>query len=223
MEQKLEEDRYVLLTFIADKELIENCNKNDYFRNKVCDESFFHSVLDRRYPELLDFKKHDQTYKAFYLEMIYYLSSLKEIYKYDYIFGKYKYVSNNPKDQYNYFKKNLSMNELMYEGALSGEIDQVEFALKNGSNIHYENDAALNAAIIKGYLNIVKYLVNNGANIHNKSSLISAVEKNQLEVIKYLLSLGMNFEEIRSAEFYAKQKGHLELVEYLKNYKMNNF
>ena len=48
-------------------------------------------------------------------------------------------------------------------------LEIVKFLVKNGADIHAQNDYALSTAIYHGYLEIVKFLVKNGANIHVNS------------------------------------------------------
>ena len=59
-----------------------------------------------------------------------------------------------------------TVNEYLIEGSKNGRLDQVIIALKNGANIHADNDIALRLASENGHLEVVKYLVENRANIH---------------------------------------------------------
>ena len=45
------------------------------------------------------------------------------------------------------------------EGSKNGRLDQVILALKNGADIHTDNDYALRWASKNGHLEVVKYLV----------------------------------------------------------------
>ena len=58
------------------------------------------------------------------------------------------------------------VNKYLIEGSENGRLDQVIIALKNGADIHADNDDALRWASKNGHLEVVKYLVENGANIH---------------------------------------------------------
>jgi hypothetical protein len=46
-----------------------------------------------------------------------------------------------------------------------GHLDVVQFLVENGANIHSRNDSALLCAARNGHLNTVQYLVENGADI----------------------------------------------------------
>ncbi len=92
-----------------------------------------------------------------------------------------------------YLRKINSTNANYYltSGSWNGRLDFVIIALKNGANIHTNNDQALRWASRYGHLEIVKYLVSLGANIHtnNDEALIWATGNNHTEVVKYLESL----------------------------------
>jgi ankyrin repeat protein len=46
------------------------------------------------------------------------------------------------------------------------DLDLVKKLIEQGADIHFNNDRALRSASLNGHLHIVKYLVNKGANIH---------------------------------------------------------
>ena len=50
--------------------------------------------------------------------------------------------------------------------SLNGHIDVVKFLVKKGVDIHARNDYALTWASFNGHLKVVKFLVKNGADIH---------------------------------------------------------
>ena len=47
-----------------------------------------------------------------------------------------------------------------------GRVNIVKYLVDNGANIHADDDCALREAAVNGYLEVVKYLVEKGANIH---------------------------------------------------------
>ena len=76
----------------------------------------------------------------------------------------------------------------------------------------------LHLAVFKSNLEIVKYLVDNGADIYsgNNSPLMNAVGNGRLEIIKYLVEKGVNIHARNDdALAEASKKGHLEIVKYL--------
>ena len=87
--------------------------------------------------------------------------------------------------------------------------------LKNGSG--YINEALLDA-IINENLELVKYLVEHGADVNAKydngsTVLMEASVYGTLEIVKYLVENGA--ENINKALMIVSSKGYLEIVKYL--------
>jgi len=73
-------------------------------------------------------------------------------------------------------------------------------------------------AAIYGSLEIVKFLIENGANIHvwNDWTLRWAARNGHLEIVKYLVEKGANIHVMdERALHWAAENGHLEIVKYL--------
>ena len=105
------------------------------------------------------------------------------------------------------------------------KLDVVMVAIKKGANVNGRildefqmPNRPLPYAASLGHLNIVKFLVENGADIHynNDSPLTEAVNSGHLDTVKYLVGQGAN---IRVGNDYALSKassdGNLEMVKYL--------
>jgi ankyrin repeat protein len=58
------------------------------------------------------------------------------------------------------------LNDLLRISANMGCVEIVEYLVENGADIHAENDVALRGAAFYGNLEVVKYLTEHGANIH---------------------------------------------------------
>ena len=89
--------------------------------------------------------------------------------------------------------------------------------LINFYNLHSSNKFDFYSACIKGYLNVIKYLVNLGVNIHfhknqnNEFAFQLACQSGHLNVVKYLANLGVNIHACNEFAFgYTCEKGHLE-------------
>lgn len=80
------------------------------------------------------------------------------------------------------------LNRRLMSAVIHGDLEGVNLALKQGADIHYNNDCALKAAAETGHLQVVKYLVENGADIHvlTKLFLTNVLNKGNSEVYKYL-------------------------------------
>ena len=88
----------------------------------------------------------------------------------------------------------LHLPELVYWSSL-GEVAEVEKALVNGVDVNQTDDegySALQAAAENGYLDVVKLLVANGANVNYKGEYTAmqlAEMAEQAEIVDYLKSL----------------------------------
>ena len=70
-------------------------------------------------------------------------------------------------------------------------LNVIKQLVKQGADVHADDDYALQLAASNGQLEVVKYLVEQGADIHawDDYALRWAAENGQLEVVKYLKSL----------------------------------
>ncbi len=88
----------------------------------------------------------------------------------------------------------LHLPELVYWASL-GEVAEVEKSLANGTDVNSADEegySALQAAAENGYLNVVKLLVSNGADVQHKApytALELAEMAEQAEIAAYLKSL----------------------------------
>ena len=88
----------------------------------------------------------------------------------------------------------LHLPELVYWASL-GELAEVEKSLASGTDVNSTDDegySALQAAAENGYLDVVKLLVEKGANVQYKgeyTALQLAEMAEQLEIVSYLKSL----------------------------------
>lgn len=229
-------DREILLR-LPDKDLIQTCRLNKYLFTNVCDDNFFKRKLQLTYPHLLRFysEKEYINYKNFYLKIVFYIAKLQEDFN-------YSYVSGNPKVPYEIFKEasieivrnNKKHFQVNYQRLLSlaaekGELDLVKEAVKNGANIHVDEEEAsihvdeedaLKLASWNGHLEVMKYLVSLGADIHinSEAPLKLASGKGYLEIVKYLVNLGADIHANDDEAFrWAYGSKNLELVKYLES------
>jgi hypothetical protein len=199
----LSEDKTALAILATNREM----NKDIYYL----------AIFGKRYPDLIQYRKENESIKHLYLRSLEAIGILKE--QFD-----YSYVSGNPELQLKIFKESKgNFNELLIEASYYGSLELVKYALGKGANIHASNDLALRWASQSGHLEVVKYLVERGADIHlfNDEALTWASSNGQLEVVKYLVEQGADIHaKDDEALKWASRNGHLEVVKYL-NEQMN--
>ena len=99
--------------------------------------------------------------------------------------------------------------------AEKGHLDVVEYLIKNGASVRH---SALSNASAAGHLEVVQYLIENGADIHaqNDEALESAAYGGQLLIIEYLMANGVDIHANHdNAVKRAALGGHLGVVKYL--------
>lgn len=102
-------------------------------------------------------------------------------------------------------------------GSKTGKLDYVIVSLIHGSS-YLAIQLALYWSIINGYIEIVKYLINNGGNI-NDELLIVAIDTDHLELVKYLIDKSDSV-TISCTEGYLWliSSDHSASVKYFKNF-----
>lgn len=123
-------------------------------------------------------------------QLLYYSS------KYNYIQGVKKALKYIDID----YRDGISLNVAI----LNGNIDIVKLLIKNRNYIQNEN-VAFYFAISNGGLEIFKILVQNGLNyrINEEEPLRTAIDFNRDEIVKYLLEIGANTKYI--GNYYKKE------------------
>ena len=94
----------------------------------------------------------------------------------------------------------------------NGYLDILKYLVENGGNVQH----AFRDASDNGHLDLVKYLASKGANIHanNNYALTVAAQKGHLDVVKYLVSEGADIHD-GSALIWGSYFGNLDAVKYL--------
>ena len=200
---ELTKDAYeYLLNFADDRDVLNMLSVNKKFR----DEKLFERIMKRRYPLLLKFKPSGESYKSFFIEMVYYISKLQEDFGIPYIpFRKF-----NPKMFYYSYIKNPEyfLDGAASEAAEAGRLDLVRIFIDKGAK-----EISLISAARGGNLDIVKLgtVKENDLN----GALYEAAEYGYLNIVKFLIEKGAS--DIRSALDVAKYMEHQEIVDYLEN------
>lgn len=206
----LSKDIYEYLTNFADDRTILNMlSVNKKFHN----DEFFHRVMLRKYPHLIEFKK-DETWKNLYIRMVYTIYLLEENYDIPYMPIK-KY---NPITFYNNnfiitYDKNRIYNNAMMIAAKNGLLDIVKQMVAKGAG---EFKAGMREAALGGHLDVVKYFIQQyDIDIDLRaisSAMSSAGLGGHLDIVKYLADSGAT--DFGALLFAAAEGKHKEIMKY---------
>ena len=174
----LSRDAYLLVAEQADdRTLLEMLSVNKNYHN----EALFERIIKKRYPLLVRRKKKEESWKKFYIRMIYYLSSLVE--------QGLPYIPHPDFNPENLFisrsDKNFLMDTGLYYSAAVGDMNLVRHFINLGAT-NFDN--AMASAAKGGYTDIVKYVTDLGATDFNRA-MVGAAEGGQTNVVEYLKSL----------------------------------
>jgi ankyrin repeat protein len=203
-----------ILGKVDDKELLNACSMDRYTWNIVCDDAFIRRRL-QKYPDIENYKRDAESWKHFFFRATYYINSMKEQFSFIYSSGnflnQYKLLAEFSSGDFS------NKNDLLMFSSLEGELELVIWSLKKGVKYNSLN-TALNGASENGHLEVVKYLVEAGADIHNSDEfpLRLAIYNGHLEIVKYLIELGADIHIYEDfALRIASRDGYLEIVKYL--------
>jgi len=232
-------DREILLKLNND-DVLNYCNKlenRDIFK-QICNDNFFKSYITKNYPKLLIYKPFGLRWKLFYLDIVYYISKLKEDFNFDYtnkpkaypkeyydIIFKYKNSDENSdvafekavrkgyKDLAEYFNKDLVeyyYNDAFIEAVKNNDDETIKYLIELGGN---EWDLALLYAASNGNMDFVDFFLQKGADVNY--GLAGASLKGDIKLINYFLDKGAD--DLNEAIAYASKGGSSETVSYLVN------
>ena len=185
---------HIILNKLDDKDLVNVCQTNKK-ADEICnDQAFWLNRIKTKFPELtmdmLNKYKRGRTWSD------YYIKDLIQI-------------------------KPRSANNAIVNGAYGERLDWIIVGLKNGADINtYLGNYPLIIAVDTGNLDIVKYLVEHGADIHivHDFPLRTASEYGYLDIVKYLVEKGANINDVdmfTKPLSLAGENGHLDVIKYL--------
>ncbi|HRS19950.1 MAG TPA: ankyrin repeat domain-containing protein, partial [Bacteroidales bacterium] len=97
-------------------------------------------------------------------------------------------------------------------------IDNIEMLIKEGANIHIDDDFVLRWAAENGHHNIIKLLIKNGVDIHiyNDAALRWAAYNGHYDIVRLLLKHGANVHADNDAALrWAVENEHYKIVKLL--------
>ena len=161
-----------------------------------------------------------KTWKNHYFTMLKYIDLLKKelgyVYNSEYQSPELLYLSRKPiktSKTFYYTKEEALMNAIR-----TGNLTIVKYLLESGDHNNYYNMNALSLAIEYGQCQIVKYIIHKSDDLCNYG-LIYACEKGKLKLVKFLVENGadityQNNEAIRRAN----NNRHISVIKYLTKY-----
>ena len=186
----LPKDVYEYLTNFADDKTILNMLM---VNKKFQDDSFFHRVLLRKYPYLLEFKG-SMTYKQLYTQMVHYISLLEEKHDIPYIPAK----GYNPRTMYKGWIGSYSYGLALRWAAKSGN--------KN--------------LVINIYNKIPSFMITQGDLVNALEVTVGGGHRDIIEFLLSKLRMGENVDyHIR----IAKDRGYVDILKLLEEYKKKGF
>jgi len=177
---------------------------NNKYVHSLFDENVFRQRVEKEFPRLISLKPKSFKWKKYYLSLVRWSHYLKENFNFesnDFRNHPIKYISildklNKLKNEeyllYSDFTfeeyKSRIMNEILRKASLNGYLDIVKFAIDNGAN---DYQRAMNSAAFYGQMETFEYLRNNipfEYNLNEALDKAQADEKNT-EMIKHIQDL----------------------------------
>ena len=196
-----------ILRWIDDEELLKIRSINRKMWNEVCDDNFLQRRLNK-YQNIEKCKKENESWKIFFSRAIHIIAKLKREFQFEYTEGDFQ-------EYYSLLKNNPNIYRLLGEASVIGALPLVKHALQHGAKFDVLD---LEYAAKNGHLHIVKYLTEQGANIHKweNITLRTASRSGNLNVIKYLVEQGADIHVLNDAPIReASRCGYYNIVQYL--------
>lgn len=196
-------DRLILMEMAHD-ELINVCSISKY-GEELCDDIFFMNYLRKHYPQTLEFKTKKESYKDYYLAIIYYIKQLKKEFNFDYKIGSpffyYNILKNFEMLSTEDRKISENYDHFIHNAAKHGNKDIVEYFLNQGEI----NNVNIN----------LEYGLRGAAYSYNKELIdffLSRLDPNDINWL-FLFYRSCNGRKVDSIKLFASQVG-LENIEW---------
>lgn len=207
---KLSKDTYLYLTRFADDRTILNMLS---VNKKFNDPKFFEEVIRNKYPLLIKYKPDKETWKRFYISMVYCISKIRE----DYGIPYYPINGYNPQNFCDHSSKQDILEFIMYLAVIEDQIDMVRFLIEQGANTFNYN---MFEAAKRGHKDIVELMIQHGADDFDRG-MFGAAYGGYKEIVELMIQKGAN--DFNRAMFGAARGGHKDIVELMIQLGANDF
>lgn len=234
-------DREILFRVEDDKDLLTICSVNKYAFNDVCNDKFFQNRTIKKYPNTVNLKPKEMSWKNYYLHLIYYIDKIKrqgfdyqgerdpeEIYNILLIknpeVGLERAAQKNYPSLVNHFIQAEMVEEyndwdtILLEGTKNENKEIIDIAIKKGAN-----DFGYGLAIAAKLNNkeLIDFFIEKGGDLNQ--GLGGAAEAHNIDLINYFLSKKSNEWSWNEILLGASRGGHYDLViEAIENEKNGN-
>ncbi len=198
-----------ILKYIDDSKLLKICTISKIMYYKVCNDDFLRRRLSK-YPNIEKYKG-EESWKSFFSNFVNKIEKMKRV--------GFIYTEGDFKKQYRLLFPNetSSVSYLAYKASEEGELTVLKHYHSHGI-LEYHNSECLKIASQNGHLNIVKFLIEKGLNVHSEkdAALRYAIRCGHYHIFDYLISKGANIHVNDDAPLrIAAMYGHYEIVKYL--------
>jgi len=213
--QNKDVDREILLKIKTDKSLLAACQVDKY-TFELCNNDFFRKRLNINYPVAYKIKPEDLTWKKYYLMIVYYKNKAKIRYNIDFMDGDFKYYYNSLTFSYAPLTSNLY--HVAEKAVKIRDLKTIEYLIdiNDFDNMKFNN--LLDIAVkYSNNIDIIKYLIQEGATKHNKP-LLYAAKYGYLELLEYIIEISITeFNEYiyNNALAYSLDYNNLNITKYL--------
>lgn len=106
-------------------------------------------------------------------------------------------------------------NHALSLACIYGYLDIVTYLIENGASLIKQRQSCLGLAVSHGRFETVKYLIEKDVNSNNNSMLLSATQSGNLEIVKYLVGKGAVDNEFNEALISAIRNNYFDIARYL--------
>ena len=171
---------------------------------KFSDNIVLIRIMKKRFPRLERFRK-DETWRNFYVKMLYYIQKLNNL--------EIPYFPYRKYDPYIFYTRYANtykkFNMIMIYAAHANRIDIFKSMIKKGATAF---NRSLRVFVKKGDMENVNYMIQKGARMYN-SALITAAKYNRLEMAKLFIEKGATEYDIALTK--SIKSGHINTVKFL--------
>lgn len=207
----------IIASKLDDKSLLQFCKTSKYGSELCKNQNFWMKRMEDKYPEAVEYKSPNRTWKNYYLDIIYYL---------------YKYGRNidgalveaSKKGRMDIVKYLIKRGATDISGGfraaiLNGYKDLVDYFIEQAKIMgeewdDYDWNYGLIHAAIGGHKDLIDYFIKLGATNYT-SALLQAAYNGHYKLVDYLLPLVTELYDLRHVTNNLRNNGKIEMAEYI--------